>query len=272
MQDLEELRLDGREFVDRSGVTAEAAELRLVFGRLFFESGLVLGGGEAVGRAFVAGGEFGRAFDRFVVGEIGDRIVALEGEAVRVEVERVLGESDGRDEDDDEEENEFSFVSMFGVGWVLSLGERCSRGRRPRLVECVASAEAAGVSAPGYNSAAGGSFADEVVQLAFDGGELVRQPVGDHDRVAFGDLVRFAAFDFAAAQLVRRGRFRVRHLAAGDERGRALHDIDDVGVEGVNFRLAGFGAAAGVDFIAGRFEQRACLSRRQPRPACSGRL
>ena len=98
---------------------------------------------------------------------------------------------------------------MLGLGWVLSLGERCSRGRRPRLVGRVASAEAAGVSAPGYNSVPGGGFADEVMQLAFDGGELVRQPVGDHDGVAFGDLVRFATFNFAPAQLVSRSRFRV---------------------------------------------------------------
>src|SRR5712691_10241131 len=86
MQHLEVLDLYWRKLVDRRGVTAESAKLRFIFCRRFFEQLLVLCRCELVSGAFVAGSEFGRAFDRFSIGKIGDRIVTLKRQTVFVDV------------------------------------------------------------------------------------------------------------------------------------------------------------------------------------------
>ena len=66
------------------------------------------------------------------------------------------------------------------------------------------------------------------------------QPVWNDDRVAFGDVMLLAAFNLAPAKFVGRNLFGVNRFSACHERRRSLHDINDVGIERVNFRLAGF--------------------------------
>src|SRR6266496_900083 len=91
MQHLEVLDLDRRKLVDRCGVATESAKLRLIFFGGFFEELLMLCRRELIGRAFVAGGQFMRTFDRFSVGKISDRIVPLEGQTVLVDVDDLGG-------------------------------------------------------------------------------------------------------------------------------------------------------------------------------------
>src|SRR3546814_1783349 len=74
---------------DRPG--AIAAVLRRVECRIGGEGVTVGGGGEAPHRSLVAVGELGLALHRFAVGEVGDGIVAVDGEAVLAE-HRVDGE------------------------------------------------------------------------------------------------------------------------------------------------------------------------------------
>ena len=87
MQHLEVLDLDRSKLVDRRGVTTESPKLRFIFCRRALELLLMLGRRELIGRAFVARGEFRRTFDWFSVGKISDRIVALEGQSVLVDVD-----------------------------------------------------------------------------------------------------------------------------------------------------------------------------------------
>src|SRR5688500_7698393 len=59
-----------------------AAVLRRILGRRGDEFVAVRGAGEAVGRAFVRGGEFRRARDRSFLGEVDDRVMALDRRVV----------------------------------------------------------------------------------------------------------------------------------------------------------------------------------------------
>src|SRR5687767_2887542 len=61
---------------------AVAAVLRRVFAGCRRERVAVGGAGEAVGGAFVAGSELGLARNRLLLGEVCDRVVALQGKVV----------------------------------------------------------------------------------------------------------------------------------------------------------------------------------------------
>src|ERR1700757_764740 len=95
-----------------------------------------------------------------------------------------------------------------------------------------------------------GWFADEIVQFTVYSGELMRNPVRNNDHIAFGDLMFLAAFDFGAADFVRRDFLCIGGFSAGHQRGRSIDYINDVGVESVNFSLPRFDATAGVHLVA----------------------
>src|SRR5206468_12975297 len=87
MQRLEVLDLNRSELSDRRGVTTESPKCRFIFFLRALELLLMLGRRELIGRAFVARGEFRRTFDRFPIGKICDRIVALESQTALVDVD-----------------------------------------------------------------------------------------------------------------------------------------------------------------------------------------
>src|SRR6266536_1586874 len=84
----------------------------------------------------------------------------------------------------------------------------------------------------------------------------MRDAVRDDDCVAFSNVMLFAAFNPASADLIRRNRLGVDCFAASDQGGRTVDYVNDIGVERVDFSLAGLDAAAGVNFVARSFEQR----------------
>src|ERR1041385_5655975 len=86
VQDLEILDLARRQFVNRSGITTEAAELWGILGRVLLEGLLVGRGDELIGAASVSGGELRIAPDRLVIGEVANRVVALQGKASVIDV------------------------------------------------------------------------------------------------------------------------------------------------------------------------------------------
>ena len=86
--------------------------------------------------------------------------------------------------------------------------------------------------------------------------ELVWKAIGNDDGVTFADVMFGPAFDFATAKLVRRSRLGVDRLTARYQGGRAVHDIDDICIECVDFCFARFNATARVYFVAGGFNQR----------------
>src|SRR6266702_5509327 len=79
--------------------------------------------------------------------------------------------------------------------------------------------------------------------------------VGNDDRVTFSNVMLFAAFNPASADLIRRNRFRVDCFPACDQSGRTVDHVNDIRVERVDFSLAGIDATAGVNFVARSFEQ-----------------
>ena len=81
----------------------------------------------------------------------------------------------------------------------------------------------------------------------------MRHAVGNDDYVAFGYLMCLSAFNFGAADFVRRDLLGIDCLSTCDERGRAIDDINDISIQRVDFCLAGFDAAAGVYFVTGGF-------------------
>ena len=90
VHDLPELGADRREPVDRRGVAAVAAVLRRVFRGVRVEAPLVLGGSELVDRARVRAREVGLPHHGFGIGEVRDRVVALDGDAVGVAEHELL--------------------------------------------------------------------------------------------------------------------------------------------------------------------------------------
>src|SRR6266566_7793832 len=80
--------------------------------------------------------------------------------------------------------------------------------------------------------------------------------VGNDDYVTFGYLMCLPAFNFGAADFVRRDLLRVDCLSTCDERGRAIDDINDISIQRVDLCLAGLDSPAGVHFVTGGFEQR----------------
>src|SRR5947207_7572635 len=62
-----------------------------------------------------------------------------------------------------------------------------------------------------------GWFADEIVQLAGYSRELVRNSIGNNDDLAFIYLMFFTAFDFGAADFVRRDFLCIDGFPTGDQ-------------------------------------------------------
>src|SRR6266516_6773249 len=98
-------------------------------------------------------------------------------------------------------------------------------------------------------------FADEIVQLTGYGTELMRDAIRNDDHLAFTYLVFLPSLDFSAADFVRRDLLRIDCLSTCDERGRAIDDINDIGIERVDLGLTGFNPPAGVHFITGGFQK-----------------
>ena len=83
--------------------------------------------------------------------------------------------------------------------------------------------------------------------------ELMRDSVWNDDHFAFGDLMFFAAFNFGAADFIRRDFFCIDGFSACDERGRPIDHVNYVGIERVNFSLPRFDPAAGMHFVTRGF-------------------
>src|SRR5207248_2163417 len=71
-------------------------------------------------------------------------------------------------------------------------------------------------------------FDHQVEKRVADLGEPVRDAIRDDEDVAFFQLVRRSAHDLLTAQLTRGGWFHSLAGAAGDDRGGAFGDIEDV--------------------------------------------
>ncbi len=84
----------------------------------------------------------------------------------------------------------------------------------------------------------------------------MRHALGNDDYVTFGYLMCLPAFNFGAADFVRRDLLRIDCLSTCDERGRAIDDINDISIQRVDLCLAGLDSPAGVHFVTGGFEQR----------------
>ena len=82
------------------------------------------------------------------------------------------------------------------------------------------------------------------------------KPVWDDDRIAFANVMFLAALNLAPANFVRRDFLCVDRSSARHKRRRSFDDIDYIGIERVNFRLAWLSSAAGVNFVAACFKQR----------------
>ena len=59
----------------------------LIFGRMFVEGSFISGRCEVVDRALVSAGVFRVPFDGFALLEVGDRIVAFQDHAVRIQIQ-----------------------------------------------------------------------------------------------------------------------------------------------------------------------------------------
>ena len=58
-----------------------------------------------------------------------------------------------------------------------------------------------------------------------------------------------AAFDFGAADFVRRDLLCIDGFSTCNQRGRPIDDINYICIEGVNFSFPGFNPAAGVHLV-----------------------
>src|SRR6266699_4700217 len=120
MQHLEVLDLDRRKLVDRRGVTTESPKLRFIFCRRALELLLMLGGRELIGRAFVAGGEFTRTFDRFSVGKISDRVVALKSQTALVDVDDFGGRCQNSERNEPRKIEEKCIHDRSSCSWLFN--------------------------------------------------------------------------------------------------------------------------------------------------------
>src|SRR3954463_14412 len=77
----------------------------------------------------------------------------------------------------------------------------------------------------------------------------MRRAGRNDDNVAFSEHARVAAVDGGSADLVRRDVLALDYGSAGDEFSFTVHDIDQVGVLGVDFSNARFFAPAGMDHV-----------------------
>jgi hypothetical protein len=91
IHDLKGVHVNFHEFVTGNAVGAIAAENRLEFGGRFIEEIFVFLRGKEVSGAVMLARELRSSFDRFMVGEERDRIVALDSNAGFVEVKEGLG-------------------------------------------------------------------------------------------------------------------------------------------------------------------------------------
>src|SRR5262249_38737662 len=92
--------------------------------------------------------------------------------------------------------------------------------------------------------------------------EPVRNARGDHDHIAFGHVVRLAAFDAGADGLVGLGPFQADNFASRDQRGFAVHDVHDVGLFVVDLDTARLVAMAAGDLEGRVVGERPALSER----------
>jgi hypothetical protein len=90
IHDLEGLGINLYQLIARYSVGAVTAKGRFVFGGVFIKVSLVLRGREVISRTGPGAFELGFAFNRFAISKERDRVVALDGEAVFVEVEEGL--------------------------------------------------------------------------------------------------------------------------------------------------------------------------------------
>src|ERR1051325_5958432 len=81
IHDLKGVHVNFDELVSGNAVGAVTAENRFVFSGLFIEEVFVFLRGKEISSAFMLARELRSSFDRFMVGEEGDRIVALDGNA-----------------------------------------------------------------------------------------------------------------------------------------------------------------------------------------------
>jgi hypothetical protein len=88
---LKGVHVNFHELVPGNAVSAVTAENRFVLGGFFVEEFFVFFRGKEVSSAVMLAGELRSSFDRFMVGEERDRIVALDGDAGFVEVKEGLG-------------------------------------------------------------------------------------------------------------------------------------------------------------------------------------
>src|SRR5947207_1829700 len=63
----------------------------------------------------------------------------------------------------------------------------------------------------------------------------MRHALGNDDYVTFGYLMCLPAFNFGAADFVRRDLLRIDCFSTCDERGRAIDDINDISIKRVGF-------------------------------------
>ena len=91
IHDLKGIHVNFDEFVPGNTVSAVATENRFEFGRLFIEEVFVFFGEKEVGSAVMLACEVRFSFDRLIVGEERDKIVALDSDAGFVEVKEGLG-------------------------------------------------------------------------------------------------------------------------------------------------------------------------------------
>ena len=91
VHDLKGIHVNFYEFVAGNAISAVTAEYGFVFGGVLIEEVFVFLRGKEVSSAVMLARELRPSFDRFMVGEERDRIVALDGDTGFVEVEKGLG-------------------------------------------------------------------------------------------------------------------------------------------------------------------------------------
>src|SRR5438128_7461917 len=94
-------------------------------------------------------------------------------------------------------------------------------------------------------------LADEIVQFAVHGRELVRDSIGNDDHLAFGDLMFLAAFILVAGSLVRAVFLCFDRFATFDQLAGSFNHIDHSGAELVVLSLPGSTSPAGVPLMPG---------------------
>ena len=67
----------------------------------------------------------------------------------------------------------------------------------------------------------------------------MRNAVGNHNDVAFGQMMLLASGDFRGADFAGRNRVRIHRRSSRHERGRAFGYIKDIGVLFMDFYLTG---------------------------------